>query len=42
MSADRFERAREIFLQASTLPLEARRPFLDEECARDAELRAEV
>jgi serine/threonine protein kinase/tetratricopeptide (TPR) repeat protein len=42
MSADRFERAREIFIRASTLPLEGRRPFLEERCADDAELRADV
>ena len=42
MSTDRFERVREIFIQASTLPLEGRRPFLEERCADDAELRAEV
>jgi serine/threonine protein kinase/tetratricopeptide (TPR) repeat protein len=42
MSTDRFERAREIFIQASTLPLEGRRPFLEERCADDADLRAEV
>jgi serine/threonine protein kinase/tetratricopeptide (TPR) repeat protein len=42
MSADRFERAREVFVQASVLTAEDRRQFLDDKCADDSELRAEV
>jgi len=42
MSADRFARAREIFIQASELAAEDRGPFLEEECGSDAELRADV
>ena len=43
MTADhRWQQAQEIFGRASPLPDEARTRFLDEACAGDGDLRAEV
>lgn len=42
MSAERFRRAKEIFLAASELPPADRRRHLDAACAGDADLRADV
>lgn len=42
MSAERFRRAKEIFLAASELPPSDRRRHLDAACAGDASLRADV
>ena len=41
MKAD-FERAREVFLAAAALDSDARRAFLDAECAGQPEIRAQV
>ncbi len=42
MSIDRHRRAKEIFLAACELSVDRRAPYLDEECAGDADLRCEV
>ena len=42
MSSDRFERVKEILLRVLDLPEAERKPALDQACAGDSELRAEV
>jgi serine/threonine protein kinase/tetratricopeptide (TPR) repeat protein len=42
IAKDKWERAQRLFLSAADLPLYERSRFLDESCAGDAELRAEV
>jgi len=41
-TSDRFERVRQLFVEASKQPLESRRAWLDEHCDRDAALVREI